>query len=141
MEVINLTNKVALYNFLSTFSGTHYVSDSSPTDWRAWDLRLWRSRMAGCGAGRWCGPFWKLTNSFRAAPDLAAGPVEKLSATLLLRMPRGNCGPLLGSSLREPLEERPRTVVRRTATPMACSYGMRAETGARSIRTKRLRFL
>ena len=24
--VINLTNKVALYNFLSTFSGTHYVT-------------------------------------------------------------------------------------------------------------------
>ncbi len=26
LTVINLTNKVALYNFLSTFSGTHYVS-------------------------------------------------------------------------------------------------------------------
>jgi hypothetical protein len=24
--VINLTNKVALYNFLSTFSGTHFVT-------------------------------------------------------------------------------------------------------------------
>jgi hypothetical protein len=26
LTVINLTNKVALYNFLSTFSGTHYVT-------------------------------------------------------------------------------------------------------------------
>ena len=26
MTVTNLTNKVALYNFLSTFSGTHFVS-------------------------------------------------------------------------------------------------------------------
>jgi TonB dependent receptor len=26
LSVVNLTNKVALYNFLSTFSGTHYVS-------------------------------------------------------------------------------------------------------------------
>jgi hypothetical protein len=26
VSVINLTNKVALYNFLSTFSGTHFVS-------------------------------------------------------------------------------------------------------------------
>ncbi len=25
-RVVNLTNKVALYNFLSTFSGTHYVT-------------------------------------------------------------------------------------------------------------------
>jgi outer membrane receptor protein involved in Fe transport len=25
-SVVNLTNKVALYNFLSTFSGTHYVT-------------------------------------------------------------------------------------------------------------------
>ena len=24
--VVNLTNNVALYNFLSTFSGTHFVS-------------------------------------------------------------------------------------------------------------------
>ncbi|MGD0840872.1 MAG: hypothetical protein ABSA32_06925, partial [Candidatus Acidiferrales bacterium] len=29
--VINLTNKVALYNFLSTFSGTHYVSPRTET--------------------------------------------------------------------------------------------------------------
>jgi hypothetical protein len=27
--VINLTNKVALYNFLSTFSGTHFVTPRS----------------------------------------------------------------------------------------------------------------
>ena len=27
--VVNLTNKYALYNFLSTFSGTHYVSPTS----------------------------------------------------------------------------------------------------------------
>ena len=26
LSVVNLTNKVALYNFLSTFSGTHYVT-------------------------------------------------------------------------------------------------------------------
>ena len=26
VSVINLTNKEALYNFLSTFSGTHFVS-------------------------------------------------------------------------------------------------------------------
>jgi hypothetical protein len=25
-SVINLTNEVALYNFLSTFSGTHFVT-------------------------------------------------------------------------------------------------------------------
>jgi hypothetical protein len=25
LEVANLTNKVALYNFLSTFSGTHFL--------------------------------------------------------------------------------------------------------------------
>ncbi len=25
-EVTNLTNKVALYNFLSTFSGTHFLA-------------------------------------------------------------------------------------------------------------------
>jgi hypothetical protein len=25
LSVFNLTNKVALYNFLSTFSGTHFV--------------------------------------------------------------------------------------------------------------------
>jgi len=32
LTVINLTNKYALYNFLSTFSGTHYVTrDISPT--------------------------------------------------------------------------------------------------------------
>ncbi len=29
--VVNLTNKVALYNFLSTFSGTHYVSPRTIT--------------------------------------------------------------------------------------------------------------
>ena len=28
---INVTNKVALYNFLSTFSGTHYVTPRSET--------------------------------------------------------------------------------------------------------------
>jgi hypothetical protein len=26
---VNLTNKVALYNFLSTFSGTHFVTPRS----------------------------------------------------------------------------------------------------------------
>jgi hypothetical protein len=26
LTAINITNKLALYNFLSTFSGTHYVS-------------------------------------------------------------------------------------------------------------------
>jgi hypothetical protein len=31
ISVVNLTNKVALYNFLSTFSGTHYVSPRSVT--------------------------------------------------------------------------------------------------------------
>jgi hypothetical protein len=31
IEVINLTDKVALYNFLSTFSGTHYVSPRTVT--------------------------------------------------------------------------------------------------------------
>jgi hypothetical protein len=30
-DVINLTNKVALYNFLSTFSGTHFVAPRSYT--------------------------------------------------------------------------------------------------------------
>lgn len=30
-EVINLTNTVALYNFLSTFSGTHYVTPRTLT--------------------------------------------------------------------------------------------------------------
>jgi hypothetical protein len=29
--VINLTNKLALYNFLSTFSGTHYVTPRTET--------------------------------------------------------------------------------------------------------------
>jgi hypothetical protein len=28
---VNLTNKVALYNFLSTFSGTHFVTPRSHT--------------------------------------------------------------------------------------------------------------
>jgi hypothetical protein len=31
VEVINLTNKIALYNFLSTFSGTHYVTPRTVT--------------------------------------------------------------------------------------------------------------
>jgi hypothetical protein len=31
VTVINLTNQVALYNFLSTFSGTHYVTPRSET--------------------------------------------------------------------------------------------------------------
>ena len=31
LSAINLTNKVALYNFLSTFSGTHYVTPRALT--------------------------------------------------------------------------------------------------------------
>jgi len=31
LTVINLTNRVALYNFLSTFSGTHYVTPRALT--------------------------------------------------------------------------------------------------------------
>ena len=31
ITVINLTNKVALYNFLSTFSGTHYLTPRAIT--------------------------------------------------------------------------------------------------------------
>ena len=31
LTAINLTNKVALYNFLSTFSGTHYVTPRAMT--------------------------------------------------------------------------------------------------------------
>ena len=31
LTVINLTNKYALYNFLSTFSGTHYVTPRAIT--------------------------------------------------------------------------------------------------------------
>jgi len=31
LEVINLTNNFALYNFLSTFSGTHYVTPRAIT--------------------------------------------------------------------------------------------------------------
>ena len=31
ISVVNLTNKVALYNFLSTFSGTHYVTPRAIT--------------------------------------------------------------------------------------------------------------
>ena len=31
LAVVNLTNRVALYNFLSTFSGTHYVSPRAVT--------------------------------------------------------------------------------------------------------------
>jgi hypothetical protein len=31
LTIINLTNKVALYNFLSTFSGTHYVTPRTET--------------------------------------------------------------------------------------------------------------
>jgi hypothetical protein len=32
LTVVNLTNDVALYNFLSTFSGTHFVT---PRSWQA----------------------------------------------------------------------------------------------------------
>src|ERR1700721_1679074 len=32
LTVVNLTNKEALYNFLSTFSGTHYVSPGVDRD-------------------------------------------------------------------------------------------------------------
>jgi hypothetical protein len=31
ITVINLTNKVGLYNFLSTFSGTHYLTPRAIT--------------------------------------------------------------------------------------------------------------
>ena len=31
LRSINVTNKVALYNFLSTFSGTHYVTPRTET--------------------------------------------------------------------------------------------------------------
>jgi len=31
ITVINVTNKEALYNFLSTFSGTHFVSPRAVT--------------------------------------------------------------------------------------------------------------
>jgi hypothetical protein len=31
LTVINVTNKLALYNFLSTFSGTHYVTPRALT--------------------------------------------------------------------------------------------------------------
>ena len=31
VTAVNLTNKVALYNFLSTFSGTHYVTPRALT--------------------------------------------------------------------------------------------------------------
>jgi hypothetical protein len=31
LAVVNLTNKYALYNFLSTFSGTHYVTPRAIT--------------------------------------------------------------------------------------------------------------
>jgi len=31
LTAINLTNKYALYNFLSTFSGTHYVTPRTVT--------------------------------------------------------------------------------------------------------------
>jgi hypothetical protein len=34
VEIVNLTNKVALYNFLSTFSGTHFVPP------RTWEAKL-----------------------------------------------------------------------------------------------------
>ncbi len=34
---VNLTNKVALYNFLSTFGGTHYVHRGATQP--NWDLR------------------------------------------------------------------------------------------------------
>ena len=31
LTAVNLTNKVALYNFLSTFSGTHYLTPRTLT--------------------------------------------------------------------------------------------------------------
>ncbi len=31
LTAINVTNKIALYNFLSTFSGTHYVTPRALT--------------------------------------------------------------------------------------------------------------
>jgi hypothetical protein len=31
LSVLNLTNQVALYNFLSTFSGTHFVAPRTYT--------------------------------------------------------------------------------------------------------------
>jgi len=31
LTAINITNKYALYNFLSTFSGTHYVTPQAMT--------------------------------------------------------------------------------------------------------------
>ena len=31
MTAVNVTNKYALYNFLSTFSGTHYVTPRAVT--------------------------------------------------------------------------------------------------------------
>ena len=31
LTAVNITNKVALYNFLSTFTGTHYVTPRSYT--------------------------------------------------------------------------------------------------------------
>ena len=31
LSIVNLTNKAALYNFLSTFSGTHYVTPRALT--------------------------------------------------------------------------------------------------------------
>jgi hypothetical protein len=31
LAVVNMTNKYALYNFLSTFSGTHYVTPRAIT--------------------------------------------------------------------------------------------------------------
>ena len=45
MTVINLTNNVALYNFLSTFSGTHYVTPRALT-------ANWGSTSKGLGKGR-----------------------------------------------------------------------------------------
>ena len=42
--VVNLTNKIALYNFLSTFSGTHFVTPR-PTSFRsAWPSRTARGQ-------------------------------------------------------------------------------------------------
>jgi hypothetical protein len=35
LTAVNVTNKLALYNFLSTFSGTHYVTPPSAQVWRA----------------------------------------------------------------------------------------------------------
>jgi hypothetical protein len=44
--MINMTNKEALYNFLSTFSGTHFVSPRAVTgelDFHFWGVVVRRS--------------------------------------------------------------------------------------------------